>query len=90
MDRNILGSASSRKITGTVAAIDANVLMHLVTKQSFENAVHVIVGDKAKATAVGPEQQVNLRRKPETDPHAQERFKNRQLHGIEKFLPWLI
>jgi hypothetical protein len=61
MDRDILGAAACGKITGAVSAIDPNVFMDLVANQGFENTVHVVIGDQAKAAAVGPEQQVNRR-----------------------------
>jgi hypothetical protein len=84
MHGDILGAADSGKITGAVSAANANIFMYLVTKQGFENSVHVVIGDQAKAAAVGPEQQVNLRRKLDADPHPHERFKNRQLHGTKQ------
>ena len=60
MDRDILGTATSGKITAAVSAIDTNVFMHLVTQQGLKNTVHIVVGDKAKAAAVGSEQQIKL------------------------------
>ena len=53
MDRDILGSVTAGKIPGAVSAIDANVFVHLVTHQAFENTVDVIISDKAKPAAVG-------------------------------------
>jgi hypothetical protein len=50
MECEILGAVAAGKITGAVAAIDSNIFMYLVTNQGFENTVHVVIGDKAKAT----------------------------------------
>ena len=66
-----LGTAASGKIPAAVAAIDTNVFEDLVTNQGYENTIHTVVLAKAKAAAVGPEQQIKLRRKPDADSHPQ-------------------
>jgi len=91
MDRDILGTATSGKITGAVSRIHSNVFMHLVARHSLKNTIHIVVGYKAKATAVGSEQEIQFLGKPEADPHPHEGFKkSTTVTALNKDPPRLI